>query len=72
MRRLAAHWGLFGGCAVFLLVGALAFDDHGLWWDEPALRAYANVAIDYVGGDGEHAFDQVITQRKRRQPSHRA
>ena len=59
-RRLRRHWALLAVCAVFPLAGAFALDDYGIRWEEAAQRAIGNAAIDYVLGDGERAFDQVL------------
>ncbi len=60
LRRLgAAHWPFLAVCAVFLLVGALVLDDYGVGEDAGPQRRIGNAALDYVGGGGERAFDQV-------------
>ena len=59
-RRLRRHWALWAVCAVFLWVGAFAFDDYIPYWDVPEQRAVGNAALDYLAGDGERAFDQLI------------
>ena len=57
----AAHWPLWAVCALFLLAAALAFDDYGVLPDTWAQRAIGNAALDYLAGDGERAFDQLVT-----------
>ena len=59
-RRVAAHWVLFVVVALFLLAGGLLSDDYGVGYDEPYHRAVGNAALDYIAGDGERAFDQVV------------
>ena len=60
-RLATAHWPLLTVCALFLLVTALTFDDYGISQDTRASRAIGNAALDYLAGDGEHAFDQLHT-----------
>ena len=59
-RRLRRHWGLLAVCALFLLAGALALDDYGVSVDVQFQMAIGNAALDYLAGDGELAFDQLI------------
>ena len=59
-RVAAAHWPLPAICAVFLLTAAFVFDDYGVATDEPFQRAIGNAALDYLAGDGERAFAQVL------------
>ena len=61
-RRLAAaHWALLAVLALFLLVAAFVFDDyHVLWGDMDNQRAIGNAALDYLAGDGERAFNQLL------------
>ena len=58
-RPITAHWALWAVCALFLVVGALMLDDYGHPQDHEAQRAVGNVALDYLAGDGEHAFEQL-------------
>ena len=58
-RLIAGHWALALVCALFLLVGAFAFDDYGDWKDAAFQRAIGNAALDYLAGDGERAFGQL-------------
>ncbi len=65
-RRLRRHWALMAVCAAFLLAGALAISDYD--WrtsDGPSQRAVANAALDYLAGDGERAFDQLLQSHDR-------
>ena len=59
-RALAAHWPLWAACALFLLTGALALDDYGTSGDEQYQRLMGKVPLDYLAGDGERAFDQLL------------
>ncbi len=59
-RALAAHWPLWAVCALFLLIGALALDDYGTSGDEQYQRLMGKVPLDYLAGDGERAFDQLL------------
>ena len=59
-RRLRRHWALLAMCAVFLCAGAFAFDDYIPYWDVPEQRAVGAATLDYLAGDGERAFDQLI------------
>ena len=64
-RRLRRHWTLLAACAVFLLAGALALDDYGITQDEFTQRRVGKAALDYLGGDGERAFDQLVNAHDR-------
>ena len=61
-RLIAAHWALGAVCALFLLAGALALDDYEYLYiyNEAGPRAIGNAALDYLAGDGEQAFDQLL------------
>ena len=61
MKRLAAtHWALAAMGALFLLAGALVFNDYvPAWVDMRAQRAIGNAALDYLAGDGERVFDYL-------------
>ena len=65
MKRLRRHWALAVVCAVFLCAGAFAFDDYIPYWDVPAQRAVGKAALDYLGGDGERAFGQLLNAHDR-------
>jgi len=71
MRRIphpwliAAHWPLLAMCALFALVGAFALEDYGVWVDDPSQRAIGNAALDFLAGDGERAFDQLLIPHDR-------
>ena len=58
-RRLAGHWALAVVCALFLLAGIGVVDDYGISPDESNQRRIGNVALDYLAGEGERAFDQL-------------
>ena len=60
-RRLAAaHWPPAVACALFLIVGAITLDDHGIMWaDASHQRVTGSVPLDYLAGDGERAFEQL-------------
>ena len=64
-RAFTAHWPLWAVCALFLLAGALAFDDYGASADVRPLRRIGNAALDYLAGDGERAFEQTISPHDR-------
>ena len=59
-RVAAGHWPLPAVCALFLLAGALALDDYGFANDEENQRAIGKAALDYLAGDGERAFDDLL------------
>ena len=58
-RLIAAHWALLAVVALFLLIGALAFDDYSVGGDTRPQRAIGNAALNYLAGDGERAFDRL-------------
>ena len=60
MTRLRRHWALAAVLALFLCVGAFALDDYLPYNDVPEQRAVGAAALDYLAGDGERAFDQLI------------
>ena len=64
-RLFTAHWALWTACALFLLTGAFVFDDYGDWAETGIQRAIGNAALDYLAGDGERAFDQLIYHHDR-------
>ena len=66
-RRLAAaHWALLAVLALFLVVAAFTVDDyHVLWGDMDNQRAIGNAALDYLAGDGERAFNQLVVYHDR-------
>ena len=53
VRSIKAHGGLLVVSALFLLAGALAFDDYGVGVDEPVQRNIAIMAFDYARGANE-------------------
>ena len=59
-RRGTAHWPLALACAVFLLVGLVVGDDYFQPIDVAPQRTVGMAALDYLAGDGERAFDQLI------------
>ena len=60
-RQVAVHWALLVVCALFLLVGALALDDYSVSVDTWPQRAVGTIALNYLAGDGERAFDRPST-----------
>ena len=64
-RLIAAHWALALVCALFLVVGALTLDDHGGELDAMFQRTIGNAALDYLAGDGERAFGQLLAPHDR-------
>ena len=64
-RLIAAHWALPAVVALFLLVGAFALDDYGAWVDKSYQRAIGNATLDYLAGDGERAFEQLLVPHDR-------
>ena len=64
-RLIAAHWPLWAVGALFLLVAALTLDDHGGGLDAMFQRAIGNAALDYLAGDGERAFEQLLVPHDR-------
>ena len=59
-RQATAHWGLLVVCAGFLLAGALVLDDYGISTDEWPQRLIGRATFDYLAGDGERAFEQLV------------
>ena len=59
-RRLRRHWALWVAVALFLATGTRGVDIHGPFIDIASLRPLGNAQLDYVLGDGERAFDQLI------------
>ena len=65
-HRLRRHWALVAVGALFLLVGALTLDDYVPGqMDMPWQRAIGKATLDYIAGDGERAFEQLITSEGR-------
>ena len=70
-RRLRRHWALLAVCALFLLAGALALGNYDIsdyehiTYDSSAQRAIGNAALDYLAGDGERAYDQLLLPHDR-------
>ena len=66
LRRLRRHWPALAVAALFLLVGALTLDDHGIswdgWWYQ---RRIGHAALDYLVGDGERALDRLLVATDR-------
>ncbi len=54
VRSARAHGGLLAVSALFLLAGALAFDDYGVGVDEPVHRNIASMAVDYALGRNDN------------------
>ena len=46
--------------ASFLIAGALALGDYGVGFDTRNQRAIGNATLDYLTGDGERAFNQLV------------
>ena len=59
MRLARAHGGLLAVSALFLLAGALAFDDYGVGVDEPVQRNIAIMAFDYARGANEDLLQDL-------------
>ncbi len=59
-RLLAVHWPLALACTVFLLVSLVVGDDYFQPADIAPQRTIGMAALDYLAGDGERAFDQLI------------
>ena len=59
-RLIAAHWPLWAVCALFLLVAAFLLDDYCMGGDTLPQRRVGITALDYLAGDGERAFDQLL------------
>ncbi len=65
-RRLRRHWALATVCALFLLAGALAIGDYDhVTYDGGIQRAIGNATLDYLAGDGERAFGQLVAASDR-------
>ena len=59
-RMAVAHWALLAVCALFLFVAAfVVLDDYGISGDGEAQRAIGSVALDYLAGEGERAFERL-------------
>ena len=58
-RLALAHGGLLAVSTLFLLAGALAFDDYGVGVDEPVQRNIAIMAFDYARGANEDLLRDV-------------
>ena len=59
-RTGVAHWPLALACASFLLVSLVVGDDYFHPLDLASQRTVGMAALDYLAGDGERAFDQLI------------
>ena len=64
-RRLRRHWALWAMCAAFLLAGALALDGYGVATDEPIQRRIGMATLDYLSGEGERAYAQLLSPSDR-------
>ena len=64
-RPAVAHWPLLAVCALFLLVAAFVLDDYVVSGDAEAQRAIGSMALDYLAGEGERAFEQLWFDRDR-------
>ena len=42
---------------VFFIVGVAVFDDYGIWIDDPYLRDYAIMTVNYILGNDEELFN---------------
>ena len=58
-RLAVTHWPLLAVCALFLVVAAFVVDDYGISGDGEAQRATGLVALDYLAGEGERAFERL-------------
>ena len=58
-RRLRRHWALWAVGAAFLCAGAFAHDDYGIVVARDQINI-GNAALDYLAGDGERAFGQLL------------
>lgn len=58
-RMAVAHWALLAVCALFLFVAAFVLDDYGISGDGKAQRAIGSVALGYLAGEGERAFERL-------------
>lgn len=58
-RLATAHWPFLVVCALFLFVAAFVLDDYGISGDGEAQRTLGMVALDYLGGEGERAFERL-------------
>ena len=69
MTRLAhglrRHQALLAACLLFAAVALAASDDFGRWQDEKYQRALGSAVLDYLAGDGERAFDQLLNPHDR-------
>ena len=63
-QLIAAHWPLWAVCALFLLAGVLGLDDYGVTTTSPYHRI-GEAALDYLAGDGERAFEQLLIPHDR-------
>ena len=59
-RLVMAHWGALAVCAGFLLAGTLTLDVYGASGDTIHQRLIGISALDYLAGDGERAFEQLL------------
>ena len=59
MTTLRRHWALAVVGALFVLVGAFAHDDYGIVVAQDQINI-GNAALDYLAGDGERAFGQLL------------
>ena len=66
-RRLRRHWALWVAVALFLVPGVRGVDTygHGPFLDRAFLLPIGNANLDYVLGEGERAFDQLIVPADR-------
>ena len=64
-RLAATHRALLAICVLFLFVAALTLDDYPAMWDGEHQRAIGKAALDYLAGDGERAFDQLLNSHDR-------
>ena len=64
-RMIARHWTLLATCAVFLGVATLTLDDYPTMWDGEHQRVLGEAVLDYLAGDGESAFDQLLDHSDR-------
>ena len=64
-RLLIAHRALPAACAALLIVATLVLGDYGSWPDDVLQRRIGKAALDYLAGDGERAFDQLLIPHDR-------